>query len=130
MLDINEVLLMGRAARNPDIRKTESGRDLAGFTLATNRRYQRQDGEAVEETEWHRVVAWGGHAETVAKRVSKAALLIVRGRIATRRYEDAEGAERAVTEIVVAGADGSINVISPAATAAAAPPPASEEEPF
>ena len=113
MLDMNEANLMGRATAAPEVGKTDSGRGFAAFILATNRRYRRNgEEEMVERTEFHRIVAWGGHADIAETRIEKGTALYVRGRIVTRRFVPDDGSDRYVTEIVVNGGDGLINVIA------------------
>ena len=113
MLHINRVTLLGHAGRDPDIRPLKGGDRAANFSLATTRRWKGQDGQPGEATEWHRIVVYGGAVDAVEKLVRKGAALLVEGRLATREYRDRKGIERSVTEIVVAGAQGMVNVFSP-----------------
>ena len=80
--------------------------------MATTERW-RKDGELSEATEWHRIVVFGPAAEAAGKLVSKGAALLVEGRIAAREYRDKEGEKHRTTEIVVAGPQGTLNVLSP-----------------
>ena len=113
MLNMNRVTLMGHAGRDPEIRTMQSGGKTATFSLATTQKWKRQDGEAAEATEWHRIVVYGGSADAVGKLVRKGAALLVEGRIAGREYRDKEGQTRRITEVVVAGPQGLVNVLSP-----------------
>lgn len=97
MRGINKVILMGNATRDAELRHTGSGKAVAGIRLATNRRVG--DGE---ETQFHTVVCWEGLGETVARYVRKGDPLYVEGRLQYRTYQDAEGQERGVVEIVAA----------------------------
>lgn len=112
MLNMNRATLLGNAGRDPETRETAAGDKMARFTLATTERFRGQDGETAEATEWHRIAAFGEAAETVERFVRKGVPVLVEGRIATRAYQDREGVERRVTEIVVAGARGAINVLT------------------
>lgn len=112
MLNMNRATLLGNAGRDPETRKTASGNKVAKFALATTERFRGKDGETAETTEWHRIAAFGDAAETVERFVRKGVPVLVEGRIATRAYQDREGVERRVTEIVVAGARGAINVLA------------------
>ena len=112
MLNMNRATLLGNAGRDPETRETAAGDKVAKFTLATTERFRGQDGETAETTEWHRIVAFGEAAETAGKLVRKGVPVLVEGRLSTRSYEDREGVERRVTEIVVAGARGAINVLA------------------
>ena len=113
MLDINRVTLLGRAGRDPEIRELRSGGKAASFTLATAQRWTGKDGQPAEATEWHRVSVFGGAVKAVEAMVAKGAAVLVEGRIARREYQDREGKVQTVTEIVVAGPQGMVNVVSP-----------------
>jgi single-strand DNA-binding protein len=95
MRGINKVILIGNAARDAELRFTGSGKAVASIRLATNRVIRGQ-----EETQFHSVVCWEGLAETVAKFVKKGDPLYVEGRLKYRSYQDEEGKERGVAEIV------------------------------
>ena len=119
MLHINRVTLLGHAGRDPVIRTLRSGDRAASFSLATTERWKRADGEPAEATEWHQVVVYGGAVNAVEAMVRKGAALLVEGRIATRAFED-KGRTRQIAEIVVAGPQGMVNVLSRPAKAASA----------
>jgi len=112
MLNMNRATLLGNAGRDPETRQTASGNKVAKFTLATTERFRGKDGETAEATEWHRIAAFGEAAEIAEKFVRKGVPVLVEGRIAARSYRDREDVERRVTEIVVAGARGAINVLA------------------
>ena len=112
MLNMNRVTLMGHAGRDPEIRTMQNGGKTASFSLATTQMWKRKDGEAAEATEWHRIVVYGGSVDAVGKLVRKGAALLVEGRIAGREYKDKEGQNRRITEVVVAGPQGLVNVLS------------------
>ena len=112
MLDVNRATLLGRAGRDPEIRTLPGGERRAAFGLATSERWKRQDGRIGESTEWHRIVVYGTTVDAVEKLVRKGATVLVEGRIATRAYRDRENVTRHVTEIVVAGRQGLVNVVS------------------
>ena len=120
MLHINRVTLLGHAGRDPELRTLAEGGRTSGFSLATTRRWTGRDGQPAEATEWHRIVVFGGAVEPVEKLVRKGAAVLVEGRLAVRDYTDAKGKERQVTEVVVAGPQGMVNVLSPKPKAAAA----------
>ena len=112
MIDLNRATLLGRAGRDPDVRDLRNGGKTASFTLATTERRTDRDGRQSEVTEWHRVVVYGGLAEAVGRMLRKGDPVLVEGRIATRAWRDREGASRTVTEIVVAGAQGTVSVLA------------------
>jgi single-strand DNA-binding protein len=74
---------------------------LASFTLATNENYKNDKGEKVEETQWHKLVAWGKTAEIIEKYVTKGKEIAVEGKLSHRSYDDKNGEKRYITEVVV-----------------------------
>ena len=111
MLNMNRVTLLGYTGRDPDIRTLNSGAKAASFSLATTEKWTDRDGKPAENTEWHRVVVYGPTVDAVEKMVAKGGAVLVEGRLATRAYRDREGNEHNVTEIVVAGPQGLVNVL-------------------
>ena len=112
MLNMNRATLVGHAGRDPELRDLANGEKAASFTMATTERWKDREGNPAEATEWHRVVVYGPTVETVGKMLKKGDRVLVEGRIATREYRDREDIARAVTEIVVAGRQGVVNVLS------------------
>ena len=111
MLNINRATLLGHAGRDPEIRDLKNGGKAAVFTLATTEKWTDGDGRPAEATEWHRVVVYGPTVAAVEKMLRKGDRVMVEGRIATRGFTDREGKERAVTEIVVSGRHGMVNIL-------------------
>jgi single-strand DNA-binding protein len=97
----NKVQLIGHAGNDPEIKNFDGGRKLANLTLATNESYKNEKGEKVEETQWHRVVAWGKTAEIFEKYVVKGKEIAVEGKLTHRSYDDKNGEKRYITEVVV-----------------------------
>ena len=97
---LNKALVIGNLGEDPEMRYTQSGQAVVNFSVATNRRWTDSNGEQQEETDWHRIVAWGKQAESVDQYLSKGSSVYVEGRMQTRSYEDREGVTRYVTEIV------------------------------
>ena len=112
MLDINRVTLLGRAGRDARLRDLQSGEKAASFSLATTARWKSKDGKRAEATEWHRIVVYGAAVKAAGEMVRKGAAVLVEGRIAQREYQDKGGETQKVTEIVVAGPQGMVNVMS------------------
>jgi single-strand DNA-binding protein len=100
MASVNKVILLGNLGRDPELRYTPGGQAVANFTVVTNERYTTKDGEKKEQTEWHRIVAWGRTGEICAQYLSKGRSVYVEGRLQTREWEDKEGGKRRTTEIV------------------------------
>ena len=118
MQSMNRATLMGHVGRDPESRKTQAGDAMLNFSLATTEKFRRRDGESDEATEWHRVVVFGPLAETVAPMVRKGTPLLVEGRIQRREFTDADNNQRSITEIVVSGYQGVVNVLAPKPAAA------------
>ena len=98
---VNKVLLIGNLGRDPEIRTTPSGQNVATFTLATSRRWKDRDGNRQEKTEWHNIVVWGKQAEVAGQYLTKGKQVFIEGRIETRSWEDKQsGEKRYKTEII------------------------------
>ncbi|MDT2451143.1 single-stranded DNA-binding protein [Enterococcus avium] len=95
---INNVVLVGRLTKDPDLRYTASGTGVATFTLAVNRNFTNQDGN--RDADFINCVIWRKSAETLANYAKKGTLLGVTGRIQTRSYENQQGQRVYVTEVV------------------------------
>ena len=115
MLHMNRVTLLGHAGQDPQGRDLQRGERAVSFRLATSRRWKSRDGAAVEKTDWHRIVVYGGAVKPAEEFVRKGSLVMVEGRLATREYDDSKGIRRQVTEVVVAGLQGVVNVLTPKA---------------
>ena len=113
MLHINRATVLGYAGGDAERRRMQSGEDTVSFSLATTRRWKDKEGKPGEATEWHRVAVFGGTVEPASEMVRKGALVLVEGRLRTREYKDREGNDRTITEIVVAGPQSMVNVLSP-----------------
>ncbi|MBQ8850888.1 MAG: single-stranded DNA-binding protein [Oscillibacter sp.] len=95
---LNKIILMGRLARDPELRRTGSGTAVTSFTLAVDRDFKSQNGE--KETDWIDVVAWRGTAEFVSKYFTKGRMAIVEGRLQIRDWTDRDGGKRRSAEVV------------------------------
>ncbi|WP_299156178.1 single-stranded DNA-binding protein [uncultured Christiangramia sp.] len=96
----NQVQLIGNVGNDPEITNFESGKKVSRFSLATND-YYRKDGEKIQITEWHNLVAWGKQAELVENYVSKGKEIAVHGKLTYRSYETEAGDKKYVTEVIV-----------------------------
>lgn len=97
----NNVQLIGRLGKSPEVKQLESGRFVAKVSIATNDIYKNAKGEKVIETQWHNLVAWGKNAENFQKILNKGDEVAIQGKLTHRSYEDKDGYTRYVTEIVV-----------------------------
>ena len=95
---LNKIVIMGRLAKDPELRRTQSGVSVTSFRIACDRDFKSQSGE--KETDWIDVVAWRSTAEFVSKYFSKGRMAIVEGRLQTRDWTDKEGNKRVATEVV------------------------------
>ncbi len=101
-MDLNRVTLIWRSTTDVEIKKIEStGNSVVNFTIATNRRYKNRDEQVVEESEYHRCVAYGNAADILGTYVNKGKRMYVEWRLRTRKWEDTAWAARYTTEIVV-----------------------------
>lgn len=91
---MNKAVLAGRLTKDVDLRFTTEGKAVANFTLAVNRYYDREKADFIP------VVVWGKIAENCDKYIGKGSRVAVSGRIQTRSYEDKNGINRYITEIV------------------------------
>ena len=95
---LNNIVLMGRLTRDPELRRTQNGVAVASFTLACERDFAPQ-GES-RETDFIDVVAWRYTAEFVEKYFQKGQMTVVTGRLQIRNWEDKEGNKRRSAEIL------------------------------
>ena len=96
---VNKVILLGNLGIDPEVRHTQSGTAVVNLNLATNTPVKR-DGEWQEETEWHRIVAWGRLAEICGEYLAKGSRIDTEGKLRTRSWEDEDGNKQYVTEVV------------------------------
>ena len=105
-LYLNKQIVAGNVGKTPEIRKTQSGIDVASFSVAVNEKYtDKQTGEVKENTDWINVVVFGSLVNSViAKYVKKGTPVYIEGKSKTRSYEK-NGEKKYVTELVVSGFD-------------------------
>ena len=97
----NNVRLIGNLGDDPKVRKLDSGKTVANFSIATNEIYRDSKGEKQSETTWHRLVAWGKNAEVVENYVKKGSEIAIDGKLTNRSWEDKNGEKQYITEILV-----------------------------
>ncbi|WP_277293935.1 single-stranded DNA-binding protein [Streptococcus hyointestinalis] len=95
---INNVVLVGRLTRDPELRYTPQNKAVATFTLAVNRNFKNQNGE--READFINCILWHQQAENLANWAQKGTLVGVTGRIQTRNYENQQGQRVYVTEVI------------------------------
>ena len=101
MASINKVILIGNLGRDPEVRYTPNGSAVCNVSVATTRNWKNKDsGERMEETEWHRVVFFDRLAEIAGEYLKKGRSVYVEGRLKTRKWQDKDGVEKYTTEII------------------------------
>ena len=95
---LNVVAIMGRLARDPELRQTTTGKSVASFRIACDR--GRKDANGQNQADWLDVVAWDRTAEFVCKYFQKGSMIAIDGRLQSRSYQDKNGQNRTAVEIV------------------------------
>lgn len=99
MLNINKITIAGSMGADPEVRNTQGGKEVCTIRVATND-YHGSGENREQVTEWHTVVLWGQLARFAGEHVRKGANVYVEGRIQTRKWQDKEGKEQSVKEII------------------------------
>ncbi len=97
---VNRVTLIGNLGIDVESKELGNGTKFAKTRIATNETYVK-DGNKVDKTEWHNLVAWGKTAELLARLCSKGSKLAVQGKLTSRSWEDQNGQKRYITEIIM-----------------------------
>lgn len=100
---VNKVILVGRLGRDPEVRRMNNGDPVASFSLATDESWRdKASGERQSRTTWHNVVVFNENIAKVAEQyLKKGAKVYVEGSLQTREYEDKDGVQRKITEVVL-----------------------------
>ncbi|MCX6813688.1 MAG: single-stranded DNA-binding protein [Candidatus Azambacteria bacterium] len=99
-MNLNKVFILGNLTRDPELRQTPNGQNVASFGVATNRMWTDRSGVKQTQTEFHNVVLWGRLAEIAHQYLAKGRLVFIEGRLNTRTWEDQSGQKRNRTEII------------------------------
>ena len=110
---VNKVILIGNLGRDPEIRATQDGREIANLAIATSESWKdRNTGERKERTEWHRVVIFNEGLVNVTKNyLHKGSKVYIEGQLQTRKWTDKDGQEKYSTEVVLQGYGGSLTML-------------------
>lgn len=101
MASVNKVILVGNCGRDPEIRYLPSGQAVANVSIATSsRRKDKNTGEMVEDTQWHRVTFYDRLAEIAGEYVKKGRPIYVEGRLKYGKYTDQAGVEKNTVDII------------------------------
>lgn len=95
---LNVVAVMGRLARDPEMRQTTTGKNVVSFSIACDRGLKDANGQS--QADWLNIVAWDKTAEFICRYFQKGQLIIIDGRLQSRSYQDKSGQNRTATEIV------------------------------
>ena len=102
---LNKVTLIGNLGRDPEIRTTNDGKEIANFSLATSESWKdKATGEKKDKTEWHRIVCFNeGLVKIIKEYVKKGTKLYIEGQLQTRKWLDNANQEKYTTEVVLQG---------------------------
>ncbi|GAB4162946.1 MAG: single-stranded DNA-binding protein [Rickettsiaceae bacterium] len=112
---LNKVTLIGNLGRDPEIRTTGDGREIASFSIATSESWKdKVTGERKDKTEWHRVAVFSeGLVRVVKNYVKKGSKLYIEGQLQTRKWVDNENQERYTTEVVLQNYNSNLVLLDP-----------------
>lgn len=111
MSSLNQVSLIGRLGKDPEIRHTQGGKPIANFTLATSETWKDKSGEKQEKTEWHTIVVFNeGLCGVVERFLKKGSQVFVQGQLRTRKWEK-DGVDRYTTEVVLDTFNGTLRML-------------------
>jgi single-strand DNA-binding protein len=96
---MNQVVVVGRLGKDPEIKYTPSGSAVANFSIATDSEWTDKSGNKQKNTHWHDIVVWGKTAESCSQ-LAKGQLVVIVGRLQTRAWEGRDGSKRKSTEVV------------------------------
>ena len=109
---VNKVILVGNLGNDPDVRFSPNGSAIASLSLATSESWNdRNTGQQVEKTEWHRVVIFGKLAEIAQQYLRKGSKVYIEGKLQTRKWQGQDGQDRYTTEVVVDGFGGQMQML-------------------
>lgn len=101
MVGINKATILGRLGNDPEMRTMPNGEPVAHLSVATSETWtDKTTGERKEATEWHRIVFYRRQAEVAGQYLHKGSLVYIEGKIKTRKWQDQNGQERYITEII------------------------------
>ena len=99
-MNLNKAMIIGNLTRDPEVRNTPSGQQVASFSVATNFVWNDQSGKRNEKVEFHNIIAWRRLAEICAQYLHKGSKIYVEGRLQTTDWTGQDGVKRYRTEIV------------------------------
>lgn len=109
---LNKVQLIANLTRDPEVRATGDGKQIANLNVATSETWKDKSGQKQEKSEFHRVVAFGHSADFAAKYLNKGQKVYIEGALQTRKWTDKEGNDKYTTEIVISQYKGQLLSLS------------------
>ena len=101
MAGVNKVIIVGNLGKDPETRYTSNNVAVSSLSVATSETYtDKQTGEKVTQTDWHKITLWRGLAETAERFLRKGAQVYIEGKLRTKTWEDKQGVTHQTTEIV------------------------------
>ena len=101
-MSVNKVVLLGRLGKDPELKYLPSGTAMCKLSVATTEVYKKGE-EKVEDTTWHRVIAWGRQAEIISEYILKGQEIFIEGRLKYRTFDKEDGTKGYVTEVILTG---------------------------
>jgi single-strand DNA-binding protein len=110
---VNKVILIGNLGKDPEVRKTQDGKSIVNFSVATSETWKdRNTGERREKTEWHRVVVFSeGLARIAEQYLKKGSKVYIEGQLQTRKWTDQSGQDKYTTEVVLQGFNSTLTML-------------------
>ena len=110
---VNKVILVGNLGADPEMRRTQDGKPIANFSVATSETWRdRNSGERREKTEWHRVVCFNeGLCKVIEQYVKKGSKVYLEGQLQTRKWQDQNGQDKYTTEVVLQGFNSNLTML-------------------
>jgi len=111
-MSINRAIILGNVGKDPEFRSTQSGEEVATFSVATSETWKdKATGDRKESTEWHNIVVFNqGLVKIIRDYVRKGSRVAIEGKIKTRKWQDRDGHDRWSTEIVLGRFDGTLSL--------------------
>lgn len=114
-MSVNKVILVGNVTKDPELRSTSDGREIANFSVATSEKWKDKQGKQQEKVEYHRIVVFSqGLVGIVKNYVKKGSKLYIEGSLHTRKWTDNNGVEKYSTEIVLQNFNSTLQILSSA----------------
>jgi len=122
MSGVNKVILIGRLGSDVEYKQTQSGSPIAKLSLATSDKWKDKQGQPQERTEWHRVILWNKLADIANQYLVKGSQVYLEGKLQTKEYQDQQGQTKKITQVVLNGFDGVMQMLDSKSQPAAAQP--------